>query len=264
MEQIQYNKDVQTSQKLKKNLFIFDFDHTIIEDNSDTTIFDLIDDKEKIKQMYKQVPDKSWTLFVNRVLDYMFTDLKIDATRLMEFQQSNRILLTQGMEQLLKYITDDQGSNDAIIVSDSNTYYIQWILQKFNINNIFNGIYTNQGYIDENKLLKITPYHQHMCQECPSNLCKQQVVQEYLENQQKNHQTDYENIYYIGDGGNDFCPLKLLQNKPGSVFVRKGFALEKKIPQIKEYLNEEQILVWQDGLEILEHIQQKQAKLEKQ
>ena len=39
-------------------------------------------------------------------------------------------------------------------------------------------------------------------------------------------------IAYVGDGGNDFCPA--LRLSPADfVFVREGFSLQKKIPQMK-------------------------------
>ena len=44
---------------------------------------------------------------------------------------------------------------------------------------------------------------------------------------------NYSFVCYAGDAGNDFCPIqKLTQND--LAFVRKGYVLEKKIPNMKE------------------------------
>lgn len=37
---------------------------------------------------------------------------------------------------------------------------------------------------------------------------------------------EYNNVCYFGDGTNDFCPARLLK-KNDTLFVRKGFSLEK-------------------------------------
>lgn len=39
----------------------------------------------------------------------------------------------------------------------------------------------------------------------------------------------FENIFYFGDGGNDFCPMKSLPNDKCTGFVRSGLGLEKRL-----------------------------------
>ena len=72
------------------------------------------------------------------------------------------------------------------------------------------------------------PYEsQTECDLSERNLCKGKVMLEYIKKQ------NYSFVCYAGDGGNDFCPIqKLTQND--LAFVRKGYALEKKIPKMKE------------------------------
>ena len=70
---------------------------------------------------------------------------------------------------------------------------------------------------------------------------------------------NYSFVCYAGDGGNDFCPIqKLTQND--LAFVRKGYALEKKIPRMKESRGLEvtaEIHHWTTGHDILAQIEKK-------
>ena len=55
-------------------------------------------------------------------------------------------------------------------------------------------------------------------------MCKKAIVKSYIS------QKEFRNIYYFGDGKNDFCPVKfLLENENSIAFVRSGLALEKSI-----------------------------------
>jgi hypothetical protein len=69
------------------------------------------------------------------------------------------------------------------------------------------------------------------------NMCKCEILEEYLvENASKNGVT-YEHIFYVGDGGNDFCPSKSgLYNKKHFVMARTGYSLEKKINKLLAHL----------------------------
>lgn len=41
---------------------------------------------------------------------------------------------------------------------------------------------------------------------CPSNICKGFILEDYLK-----ENSNYNKIYYIGDGSNDFHPLHFLR-----------------------------------------------------
>ena len=70
---------------------------------------------------------------------------------------------------------------------------------------------------------------------------------------------NYSFVCYAGDGGNDFCPIQKLS--PNDLaFVRKGYALEKKIPKMKEGRGLEvsaNIHYWNNGHDILAQIEKK-------
>lgn len=45
-----------------------------------------------------------------------------------------------------------------------------------------------------------------------------------------NQEKTFDKIYYVGDGGNDFCPFKIdFPLNTATAFVRSGYELEKKL-----------------------------------
>jgi len=85
-------------------------------------------------------------------------------------------------------------------------------------------------------------------------MCKRIILSEFfLEKAQK-----YEKIFYVGDGGNDYCPLTIL-GENDCVFARKGYKLQKKIEKnVKNgYKTKYDVFYWETGFEILGYLQEK-------
>jgi pyridoxal phosphate phosphatase PHOSPHO2 len=66
---------------------------------------------------------------------------------------------------------------DLRIVSDANMFFIETILKQLGISECFSEINTNPGYVNQEGILRILPYHDfnkasHGCPLCPSNMCK--------------------------------------------------------------------------------------------
>ncbi len=94
------------------------------------------------------------------------------------------------------------------------------ILAANDLESQFDRIITNRSEIREGAI-RVSPYHELKCERCPDNLCKQTAIREYS----KEKGLEQTRIIYVGDGGNDFCPLLMLSQKD-LVFVRKGYRLE--------------------------------------
>src|SRR5690348_13270557 len=142
------------------------------------------------------------------------------------------------MEDLLQEIERARAANSKnhfVILSDANDFFIKTIMSKMKPNVVLpNEIFTNVGRItkfppDNNQnstalrkpaadYLQISPFdEQTECKHCPPNLCKGKVLREYL----KAH-GPFDEVYYAGDGYNDFCPaLELTSND--TLFARTGF-----------------------------------------
>jgi pyridoxal phosphate phosphatase PHOSPHO2 len=141
---------------------------------------------------------------------------------------------------------------DLKIVSDANQFFIEKILEQHNLLDCFSEIYTNPTSVDENGKLRILPYHSdasvpHICNLCPSNLCKGLVMDSIRGGSDANDQISRRFIY-LGDGGGDFCPTLKLR-ECDCVMPRTNYPLWKKISdnpslikaQVKEWSNAEEL-----------------------
>ncbi|CAD8211190.1 unnamed protein product [Paramecium pentaurelia] len=205
----------------KRFLFIFDFDNTIVDDNTDTYIWKLLPEGHKsLPPQFEK--EKHWNKFMRKVLQFYYhNDISV--------QQIKTCLqgmeLTQGFDELLNFIRKNKEQIECIIASDSNTFFIDSILEKQDIKDVFDKIYTNPVQIIDEMEISIFPYHKNECEStCPRNMCKRTII---LDNYQLNN---YEKVCYFGDGKNDYCPGTILR-KEDIIFVRKGYGLEKLINQ---------------------------------
>jgi 2,3-diketo-5-methylthio-1-phosphopentane phosphatase len=115
------------------------------------------------------------------------------------------IPVTDGMIELLKYCQDQ--NYETIIISDSNSVFIDMILENAQLTKMVTKVFTNPAYFDENGCLKIDYYHtQDWCDLSTVNLCKGHILQGYIQKRkQEGNQFDF--ILYVGDGTNDLCHL---------------------------------------------------------
>ena len=95
---------------------------------------------------------------------------------------------------------------NLIILSDANTFFIRTILEKHAMTSLFSQIITNPCCWGS-RGLEILPYENgsHGCALCPPNLCKGGVLRSLR------HES-VGTIFYVGDGGGDFCPARLLKS----------------------------------------------------
>lgn len=165
------------------------------------------------------------------------------------------IPFTAGMTDLLKFISEQENAH-CIVISDSNTIFIDWILNASGLRAAVNQVFTNQATINESGYMEVQHYHCHDCERCPVNLCKRKVLELYLADQLQ-RDVEYQQIFYIGDGGNDLCPTSCLRG--GDVVMpRKGYTLEKLLSrQESEQDNvslRAKVVAWSSGTEILEEL----------
>jgi len=93
-------------------------------------------------------------------------------------------------------LSKDKGI-DIKIVSDGLDFYIEAILQKYQLQEI--GYYSNSAVFDVDSFLSIEfPAINDLCARCGT--CKSKILNSYRLN--------YDRIIYIGDGYSDFCPSK--------------------------------------------------------
>ncbi|CAG8457322.1 4537_t:CDS:2 [Ambispora gerdemannii] len=134
------------------------------------------------------------------------------------------------MIETLKVIKKNHG--DIIILSDANVVFIDIILKANKVDNLISQIITNPADWEDTGRLRVHRLHPteiapHGClNKCALNICKGTELVNYLApfiEQQENY---YNQILYVGDSINDFCPATKMKSND-VVLVRKGYALER-------------------------------------
>lgn len=192
--------------QMSKKLAVFDFDHTIIDENSDIVVRDIVPKEEipaSVKQLYKS---DGWTAYMQGVFDVLHNK-EISENKIQ--QTIEEIQPLKGMDTLITRLNKDL-NYDVIIVSDSNSYFIETWLKKHNMEDYVTQVFTNPAYFHD-KRLKIDMYHlQTECSLSTKNLCKGRILEEFVESQRAKG-VIYDRVIYAGDGYNDFCPMLRLK-----------------------------------------------------
>lgn len=202
----------------KSTRVIFDFDWTIVDENSDVFIFkklapDLVEILLKSNVQWTDQMDQ----FVGLLHDRNVTEDDIE-------QCFNDIPLAPEMIEAFQLIATH--SSPMEIVSDANSVFIDFILGHYRLRELFWRVTTNPAFFDESGRLHIVRFIKetdapHGCKSCSANMCKGALV---------TAGSEQECVIYVGDGENDFCAI--LRLGPGDhVFARRGFKLARKLAQ---------------------------------
>ncbi|KAI3443662.1 hypothetical protein Pfo_000327 [Paulownia fortunei] len=218
-------------------VIIFDFDRTLIEDDSDRWVLTNMGLSQLFHQLRSTLP---W----NSLMDRMLEELHIQGKTVDDIAEC-----LKGIPLHPHVIAAIKSAHalgcDLKVVSDSNLFYIKTILEHYRIYNCFSEIITNPAVVDSGRL-RIFPYHaaasSHGCDLCPPNLCKGHVIEEI---QASMSESKSKRLIYIGDGMNDFCPtLKLVAGD--TVMPRKNFPLSGRILKNSQ-LVKAKVYEWSEG-----------------
>jgi len=203
-------------------LYAFDFDHTIVDQNSDTAVMEVIHDPVPAN-LTRLFDGTNWEEYMEGVFRFVADE---GGTYDLIAEKIRELKPTEGMPHLLHKIvmarrTLHHGSK-LIIVSDANSFFIETFLSSLKPPVTPDFMVTNHAEKTEEGYLKLTPYEtQTECPYCPRNLCKGIALLKYIEKH-----GPFEKVYYTGDGGNDICPAMKL-GEDDIVFVRKNYAMDK-------------------------------------
>ena len=227
-----------------KCLIAFDFDHTIIDDNSDIHVQVLAPGKQlpaDIKELYSS---NGWTEYMGAI----FSHLHKAGIKQKDIEDCmKQIPLVDRMHELFQFLYDNRF--DIIIISDSNSYFIDVILKHVDLH--VDRVFTNHAEFNSAGCLTIEYYHsQDWCTLSSRNLCKGHILEEYI-SQRATDGHIYNFVAFVGDGSNDLCPSLRLR-KQDAVFVRKGYRLERMISQPSEgHANiAANVTIWESGEDI--------------
>ncbi|XP_057467826.1 thiamine phosphate phosphatase-like protein [Actinidia eriantha] len=221
---------------------VFDFDHTMIEDNSDTWIVEEMGLTHLFDQLRRTLP---WTALMDRMMEELHSQGKtIDEIGAC----LRRVPMSPRTVSAIKKAKALPGC-ELRIISDANQFFIETILKHHGLFDCFSEIVTNPSIVEGSRL-KILPCHDsvsspHGCNLCPPNLCKGLVISQI---QASIAEKGKSRIIYLGDGRGDFCPsLKL--GEGDYVMPRKNFPLWKKICDNRKLIKAE-VHEWSNGEEL--------------
>ncbi|XP_056633294.1 pyridoxal phosphate phosphatase PHOSPHO2-like [Diorhabda sublineata] len=239
---------------MEKKLAVFDFDHTIVQDNSDVVAINLIDPKKIPPELKKLHKSDGWTLFMQEIFQLLHKyDIKEDKIKSVIVSLEE----VEGMGKLIRKLKEL--NFDVIIISDSNTYFINAWLEANNLSQYVYKVFSNPAYFNEAGVLIISMYHlQTTCNLSTKNLCKGQIMEDFIK-AQKDKGISYEKIIYCGDGMNDYCPILKL-NKTDLACVRKGYKCVELVKKSKDGFDVDEtgncrivnanLCVWSNGNDI--------------
>lgn len=211
-------------------LLVIDFDHTISEKNTDDWVLRDLLSKETVEGIFAERKSRElpWQQLMKDGFQALH-DGNISEDQIIK--SIEKIPLVQGFA---KFIESAGGHSqcDIIIASDSNTVFINTLLQKHKLLLYVKRVFTNPAHFDNEGHLRLSPHHSHSCQSCEPNICKQEILRGYLQQAHQSGHT-YERIFVIGDGRNDFCPCKLLKGND-FIFPRKGYRLMKILDKLSQ------------------------------
>lgn len=225
------------------NLAVFDFDRTIVDDDSDATIINRLREKKPPPEW--EAGNHDWTPYMSDVFEHAYS-AGLSQEDILDSIASMRP--TPGVEKLITSLAAEGW--DVVLITDANTVFVQHWLKVHGLLNKITKIITNRAFWQGDRLFIEPCMRQTSCPRCPSNLCKSRALAEWCGGH------SYARIVYCGDGRNDFCPATFLPAN-AIVFPRRGYPLDDLIkktmassaPQVKA-----RVVPWTDCYTILQTI----------
>ena len=238
----------------KSLLMVFDFDHTIVNGNTDGVVQVIHGTKPVPKELKDKVKKIGWTKFMQEVFNLNHEQ---NVTKEQYYKTLDQMEFTPGYLKLLKTLQEEHHA-DLIIISDSNTVFIDYILRQNQLEDTFIRVYTNPARFEADGRLSVEPYHhQTSCDLSGSNLCKGHVLEQFL-SERKAEGVEYDKIGYAGDGSNDFCPMLRLK-ETDVAFPRTNYSIGKHMIKMKEKRGLEfkaETVFWKTGDDIINYLGQ--------
>ncbi|KAK0084118.1 hypothetical protein PV325_007608 [Microctonus aethiopoides] len=230
----------------KPLLMCFDFDQTIVQENTDVVACNLLpkDQIEATKVLYSNC-NRSWTIYMRKIFELLHScGINREAIE----NNINSTPATSGFEELLKNLHSH--NCEIIIISDANSIFIEGWLNHHKLNHTVTKIFTNPSWFDDKGLLNIKEYHyQDWCQLSEQNLCKGYVLENYIK-ERAAEGVHFDKIGYAGDGRNDYCPILKLSEKD-LAFPREGYSIMKCLKKSEsDNIVKAEIIPWKTGADI--------------
>lgn len=220
----------QDMQPLPETIFVWDFDWTIINSNSDEYVpAGFLGDEEVAKRITAEMEEHGptkWHECVANLINACMIEKGCSKNDILDKAAQMPFLVD--VKQALTDVANNKQCRQAII-SDGNDKFIEAFLRRNEMIDFFSSIETNVGSWETNDAgtsFKIqyqsSKFGGHECKlRCPPNLCKTQVL-EYILNRMSSKGTKRPRIVYVGDGHNDACPALQVLNENDVLLARGG------------------------------------------
>lgn len=233
-----------------RNLFIFDFDKTIVENDSYIIGFgDILNFQDEMNKLMMLCESPSHlnksanALIKSSGIDFSFCKKRLDSMRMLP-----------GFAELFDYLLNYRHNSEFIIISGSITVFVEYFLRKNQID-IFDEILAHESYVDDLNFVCF-PEDQEpdnaktVCRRCYSVMCKGKIIERFEKSKEEN-KIKYNRKFYFGDGINDICGAIQLKSTD-YLFPRIEFPLYKRMSSL--WLKTEKIRPWNDGFDIINYL----------
>lgn len=245
LRRIRANYGAKTLRKMscQRTVIALDFDHTVVDDNTDIVARNLLEPSQIPEHVRKLYKGTDWIGYMQEIFNLLHEN---QFTQDAILNSIRGIPETPGFCEFIRRMAE-RPDVDVIIISDSNSVFINTWLEAQRLSPLIKQIFTNPAFFPETGgPLTIAPYHhQTECSLSSVNLCKGKVLCDYLA------QTNlYSQCIYIGDGRNDLCPILRLSVKDLAC-ARVGYSCAKLLQG--EYANQVKapVFLWETGFELL-------------
>ncbi|NXN79244.1 PHOP1 phosphatase, partial [Bombycilla garrulus] len=233
-------------------LLVFDFDETIVDENSDESVAR----GRALPESLRNGPGAggSYNEHMQRVLRWLGEQgvRPADLRALYE-----NIPLSPGVAELFQFLSKHRRPFELVLISDANTFGVEAKLRAAGARSLFRKVFSNPAGVDRRGFLTLGPYHGHECPACPPNMCKGKILAEYLAERAR-EDVEFRRVLYVGDGANDFCPAGTLR-AADVAFPRKGYPMHRLIQESQEKRPgafRAAVVPWESAAEVARYLQE--------
>ncbi|XP_015253500.1 PREDICTED: probable phosphatase phospho1 [Cyprinodon variegatus] len=212
-------------------LMLFDFDETIIRDNSDDSAVCLLPSQELPAWLVNSYREGHYHEYSAKIMAYLADQ---GVTKECIKSGVENIPPNPGLLDLFRFLQSHQQDFELVVVSDANMYFIETWLEHAGFRHLFKRIFTNPSHFDTAGCLVLRPFHSHSCTRCPENMCKQAILREYLADREKERGgVGFQRVFYVGDGSNDVCPTHAL-GPQDTAFARRDYPMHRLLLEMQQ------------------------------
>ncbi|NXU35996.1 PHOP1 phosphatase, partial [Drymodes brunneopygia] len=232
-------------------LLVFDFDETIVDENSDDSV---TRGRALPEPLLRGPRGRPYNDHMRLVLAFLGEQGVRPADLRATYEA---IPLSPGMAELFQFLSKHRQRFEIILISDANVFGVEAKLRAAGVRSLFRKVFSNPAAFDRRGVLVLGPYHSHKCPRCPANMCKRKVLAEYLEERAR-EDAEFRRVFYVGDGANDFCPAGALR-AADVAFPRKGYPMHRLIREEQEERPggfQAEVVPWESAVEVERYLQE--------